>query len=185
LVYFRAGHLRRINPNLAIGNQISKGEWIGEIGNEGISDGSHLHVDLFTVSGGGFNPSDNRDESVDPSDLNQLCSDRVLDFRFDATIGDAGGDNVPPLAISNIDKTPTFLNFYPNPASNFIVVELISGEFEDATIQIFNSYGQLVLGSQIDRSHRYKIDIPQLARGLYIVRILQGESATYNRFIKH
>lgn len=73
------------------------------------------------------------------------------------------------------DLTPK-LKIYPNPASNFLMIDL-NKEFESSIVKIHNIYGKMVFSERITEN---KIDISKLNNGIYFIS-LNKQTA---RFIK-
>ena len=64
------------------------------------------------------------------------------------------------------DLTPK-LKIYPNPASNFLMIDL-NKEFESSIVKIHNIYGKMVFSERITEN---KIDISKLNNGIYFVSL--------------
>lgn len=79
--------------------------------------------------------------------------------------------NVPDEEKPKIKKEP--FTVYPNPAQDIIFVRSLSGSNAEATVNVFDSYGRLVISAQPSGS----IDVSSLASGLYIVSIRDAEGS--------
>ncbi|MDX6183319.1 DUF4832 domain-containing protein [Flavobacterium sp. Fl-77] len=71
------------------------------------------------------------------------------------------------------------LSIYPNPASDFIKIQLNSSEKEE--IQIYDSVGQLVKIATI--SNNDKIDVSKFTSGIYFIRLKNNPSLSL-KFVK-
>ena len=69
---------------------------------------------------------------------------------------------------------------YPNPASDFITIELENNNEEK--IKIYNIYGQLV--KEVSISNNQKLNITELTNGIYTVSFQSNKSSTSIKFIK-
>lgn len=69
------------------------------------------------------------------------------------------------------------VKLYPNPAVNSVAVTNFSGE-----AAIYDMTGKLVLSKRITEGS--VIDLQQLSKGVYAVKLAQGNSVTYSRLIK-
>ena len=58
------------------------------------------------------------------------------------------------------------LNVYPNPASNYIIVQCKGQEF----IECYDLQGKLILKNKIE-SPRTQIDVSNLSKGIYIIKV--------------
>ena len=97
-------------------------------------------------------------------------------------IDDATASNPPTLLIKYDSPTPVSdvisenvsLNVYPNPVTDGHFVVSTSGLSENATLTIFSMTGELVYNKPIGSSYG-KTDVSvNLPRGLYLVRITDG-----------
>ncbi|MCD4732106.1 MAG: T9SS type A sorting domain-containing protein, partial [Bacteroidales bacterium] len=61
------------------------------------------------------------------------------------------------------------VNFYPNPATDFIYVETISKSKDNNTLEIMNLHGQIVKRAEI-ADLKQSVDISELKAGIYFVR---------------
>ncbi len=86
------------------------------------------------------------------------------------------GSDTPVSTPNNIDEIPeelTGITIYPNPASNWLTVELpLFNQYDDYQLSIFNQMGQLVVEQVLNR----QINISNLQQGMYVIKIT--ESAT-------
>lgn len=71
------------------------------------------------------------------------------------------------------------LTIYPNPASEFITIQLKNADQEN--IQIYNADGRLV--KELLISNNDKLDISKLSRGVYFISLQNNQSSTH-KFIK-
>jgi len=73
------------------------------------------------------------------------------------------------------------IGIYPNPASNTIILTGKSIQ-NGATVTIFNSLGQIKKQFSFDSNPT--IDVSQLAKGVYVLQIVDGEMSYTARFLK-
>ena len=77
-------------------------------------------------------------------------------------------------AAASIKKVETKINVYPNPAKDFITINTsISGLF---TVNVYDILGVLKLSKEISSGNR--VDIKDLGKGVYIMRIEGDANAT-------
>jgi hypothetical protein len=93
----------------------------------------------------------------------------------------------PVSVLCNGDDKPV-ISYYPNPFTSEISVNLNKIEFENATINIHDMYGNLVYQSIINSDEvsdkSITITPDQLAAGIYMVTITAGEFSETDRIIK-
>jgi hypothetical protein len=65
------------------------------------------------------------------------------------------------------NRINTTFSVYPNPASNYIKINLLDEKNDDYTIEIKNSLGQLMKQSK----EKLSFDISSLPTGLYLISI--------------
>lgn len=79
------------------------------------------------------------------------------------------------------------VNVYPNPASDFITVELFGENARAFKIEVIDITGTLVIIEKREFSGQYwcldKLDLSKLHRGFYLVRILSNDGI-FNRVFK-
>jgi DUF971 family protein len=81
----------------------------------------------------------------------------------------------------NFENNKHFLNLYPNPASD--KVTLSTDMTEHSVISVYNLQGQLLLQKQIQQG-KADIDISELAKGVYILRLYSNAKVEVGRIIK-
>jgi len=79
------------------------------------------------------------------------------------------------------EKNKHFLNLYPNPASEKVTI--ITDVSEHSVIFIYNLQGQILLQQQMQQG-KTDIDISELAKGVYIVRLYSNARVEAGRIIK-
>jgi len=88
-------------------------------------------------------------------------------------------DTIDPLIPESVNEIieKSSINLYPNPAYNILTVETPV----EATIEIFNINGKLLLSKQLITN---KIDISTLAKGLYFIKLSTAEGSVVRKFVK-
>jgi hypothetical protein len=102
--------------------------------------------------------------------------------------GSNGGDQVV-TAVSDISNSlstseATLLEFdmFPNPATNFLYIQLPTGTSE-AQVGVFDYTGRQVNSSKVTLTNN-QLDVSGLAAGMYIIRISADGKIGAQRFIK-
>ncbi len=78
-------------------------------------------------------------------------------------------------------KNKHFLNLYPNPASEKVTI--ITDMTEPSVISIYNLQGQILMRQKIQQG-KTDIDISELAKGVYILRLYSNARTEAGRIIK-
>jgi hypothetical protein len=79
--------------------------------------------------------------------------------------------NVKAAGLSAHDVSKSFINIYPNPASDWISVSL-SKDIQEATIEMYNLLGRKVKSDKMVGSNDHHVmNIEDLAKGNYIIRV--------------
>ncbi len=76
---------------------------------------------------------------------------------------------------------------YPNPANNFINVNIVNFEEELVIISLIDLRGEVIIRQEcevLDGGLLKRIDIEELRKGLYIVNIQAGDRMLFEKFIK-
>ena len=75
------------------------------------------------------------------------------------------------------------INIYPNPANDHITIDFGNlDNVEGWNIKIINILGQEVLSQPMDND---KINVSELSKGVYIIRISDGVNQADKKFIKN
>jgi len=85
--------------------------------------------------------------------------------------------NVGNTGIFDFNKS-SFVNIYPNPATNNLIIENQSTESKVLSISIMNTIGEEVLKGKINITSLYNVDISSFPTGFYILS-LQHENEIY------
>ena len=93
----------------------------------------------------------------------------------------------PDLSIKE-QAIPIEFKLFPNPAKDFLEIQISSQANQKMQYSIYDSFGRVVLKSNIDNvlgNQVQQVDISNLANGLYLFRLTnEGKNAT-NLFIKN
>lgn len=150
----------------------------------------HYYEDIDNNLDGKFTLSENLSQLLDTSDIS---FDRG--FRTAAAIGDFNSDDQIEMLVGNWSGGLEFfgsmpevlpgwdenyskqniLNVYPNPASDFVTIEILTGE-EIQGVKIFASQGQLlnkIIYSSINQSQKVWIEMPK-ENGMYFLEVTSG-----------
>lgn len=85
--------------------------------------------------------------------------------------------------LSNKEYKTIDFSIYPNPASEFINVKLNNQSNENAQIRIYNNLGKLCKTKNI-KSNQEKIDIQNLTRGIYLIKLETSNGTITKKIIK-
>jgi hypothetical protein len=105
------------------------------------------------------------------------------------TITDAGKDvnGSNACIVSGVinSQNQSKTNLYPNPAQNSIILSLDKNLQEDVVINIYSTTGLLLQESKIDfNGSEASIDVQNLEKGAYIVKLNAGNETFVQSFIK-
>ena len=79
--------------------------------------------------------------------------------------------------INSVSKNPSenaFINFYPNPASTIVTLNIDNIDKQDLTLNIYNIMGSLVK-TEIFKQNQQQINVSDLSNGIYVVEIKSKE----------
>ncbi|MCB9273768.1 MAG: T9SS type A sorting domain-containing protein [Lewinellaceae bacterium] len=91
----------------------------------------------------------------------------------------------PPALELTTMNTPSALRLYPNPTSDWLVLDLQSGEEGQASIQLFSVTGQLIDEQRLGvlpGPNQHRLDVSALPAGAYLLRMIVGEQQFTERF---
>ncbi len=122
-----------------------------------------------------------------PDPINIASGKTYLVFSTDGSVTAKGWAlSWAPQTGVGIDPTPnSSVNIYPNPAKDFITIENPSGFKNHTAIEIYDLSGQVLLKKENLSSSSTAIDISILRRGMYLLRIYDGNSMQWLKFIRN
>ncbi len=77
---------------------------------------------------------------------------------------------------SSVEDSKNMFRFYPNPTRDVLIIEAISNEFD--TVKIFDSIGNVVYNSGINKSSELTISTEGFSTGVYRI-VLSGNGVSY------
>lgn len=82
-------------------------------------------------------------------------------------------------------KNNESLVLYPNPAKEVLFLHLQTGQTSSGIIEIISMEGKMVYRQDINsNSTIYEIDMSNISRGLYVIKVNRGSSIETAKFIK-
>ncbi|MCF8372760.1 MAG: T9SS type A sorting domain-containing protein [Bacteroidales bacterium] len=77
------------------------------------------------------------------------------------------------------------MRVFPNPASNFLMVDLPDSDTGPCVLQIINSTGQILLNENLNHPEDiFRIDIAHFKPGIYFIKIIGEENVLVRSFVK-
>ncbi|MEZ5148111.1 MAG: choice-of-anchor V domain-containing protein [Bacteroidales bacterium] len=114
-------------------------------------------------------------------ELSNVAGDSQLDFTHNTNFTDIEWP-LTSIAENNISAS---INLYPNPANEYIHVDLTQLEMNVVSMQIINASGSIIKSTDFTGNTTNRIDIGDLHSGLYYMIIeLENGSITSKRVIK-
>jgi len=92
-------------------------------------------------------------------------------------------DNTSSIQPDNNISANAGFEIYPNPAADNIYIQKGSSDSKEMTAQIINANGQ-ILGTYLITDKTSPIDISQLSKGLYFVKLYDNNTSTTAKFVK-
>ena len=101
--------------------------------------------------------------------------------------GGTSGDQVVTAQLSNVslsvdNLTKIDFDTYPNPATDFVTLQLASNT-DNAVVAFYDSVGKIALQTNITNTQN-KVDVNDLASGIYLIKIISGNRIGTQKFIK-
>lgn len=95
--------------------------------------------------------------------------------------GDSKFSDVKAINLQSMNNSHTLsYSVYPNPATNYLVLESRETANTDADLEIRNTVGLLVFSSTIeDASNSQHIQLPELAAGIYMLNIKNADGISF------
>ena len=87
-----------------------------------------------------------------------------------------------PNNITENNYETEVVKLYPNPAREIIIIESVN--FNNPNIKIFNIFGQIIFEKTFNKENN-QINIQNLSKGTYLVKISSGGKSISKKFIKY
>jgi hypothetical protein len=87
-----------------------------------------------------------------------------------------------PLNISNLELQTQSVVIYPNPVVDFLFLKF--NKFSSGRIEVFSTLGDLILSQNFAGQNLIKLNLADITQGVYLIKIIQRESAETHSFIK-
>ncbi|MEO8761904.1 MAG: endonuclease [Bacteroidia bacterium] len=84
--------------------------------------------------------------------------------------------------INNITASQIKLSIFPNPANDKVTI-LFSKNILQATITLSNYIGQEIISQQIENVNSLQLNVSNLAKGMYIIKIASGNYTTQQKLL--
>ena len=100
-------------------------------------------------------------------------------------IGTDGTTKVSNQSVVKFNKAYDF-RIFPNPASDYIDVDLKQYEGKTVTLQVYNSFGKVISTQQVERASSLPVhlDLNPIAAGQYLIRVTsEGRKAAVKKFV--
>lgn len=91
-----------------------------------------------------------------------------------------------PLVITDVKsiEKDDQLKLYPNPATDFIILENTSGRTENYILQVIDMQGREVFRNAIEIANSYRFDLSSFREGVYLLKLQNGEKQVSRMIIK-
>jgi Secretion system C-terminal sorting domain len=128
------------------------------------SDDGIVFEEIGMIQGAGTSNITLNYEFIDENPLSGLSYYKLMQTDYDGTSSFS--------EIISVERNENkFVSIYPNPATNYIILTTHFNKNSIATIEIFNSFGQIV-SAKIAKENTTKIDISSFASGVYFVKVI-------------
>ena len=100
-------------------------------------------------------------------------------------VGTDGTTKVSNQSVVKFNKAYDF-RIFPNPASDYIDVDLKQYEGKTVTLQVYNSFGKVIATQQVERASSVPVhlDLNPIAAGQYLIRVTsEGRKAAVKKFV--
>jgi hypothetical protein len=86
------------------------------------------------------------------------------------------------VSIDNLyDKNIYINSIYPNPASNKITIS--TENLKETSLQLFNTQGKLILERKLISQIEYTVDISNIPKGIYIVKVFNYSNQSTSKLV--
>ncbi|HXB45470.1 MAG TPA: T9SS type A sorting domain-containing protein, partial [Puia sp.] len=82
-----------------------------------------------------------------------------------------------------IESAQGGMHIYPNPSSGIVTIQLNDTISFGAFLEIYNLVGQRVVTTVVNQV-QFQLNISSLSKGVYYIRVNNGNSKLMNKFLK-
>lgn len=186
---YRACHFSELNNEVLVGDDIEAGDWIARIGNEGSSSAAHVHFVLYknlsaediAILASGATLTSNRDQSIDPNNLTDLCFDKAANFRFDVSLNGVS-TNIPTVFYDPIYE----IKLFPNPNDGQFKLSVSADAHQYMQIAIFDAIGRKVFSKNKTsylKGEIVRVGMERVNKGIYFVKVRLDQEVLTKKFI--
>jgi len=93
----------------------------------------------------------------------------------------------PETAILNIDESVLGMTIFPNPAQDFVRLNIHAGAYSKATIMVSNIGGQMVQQHSVNLTsgaNLFDMDVSRMPMGIYLIDVTTDSHQSVSRFLK-
>jgi hypothetical protein len=101
--------------------------------------------------------------------------------------GSCGGRDIS-IVCPQVRGNSFDFEIYPNPAETRLLLNVTGGIKQDVSYSIFNSFGSLILNTDLgvsDKITNHEIDLSEINNGLYLIRVNVGGDFLSKQFFKN
>jgi len=138
---------------------------------------------IATIKGNGTSSSPNSYEFFDREAPNGVSYYQLSQTDYDGTT-----EIVGVIQLIRSESNIQLVNIYPMPVLDNVELYVSSEENQDIQLQIFNSIGELMFERQVELKtslNKVDLDLSELASGVYVISLVEGENVISNKIIKY
>lgn len=97
-----------------------------------------------------------------------------------------GKDGNSNCIISGVKQNINSFNFsvFPNPANNVLNIDIYKALSADASYEVIDILGRKLIEQKINSNNQFTIDVAKLAKGTYLLNIIDDGNNAIQKFIK-
>lgn len=113
-------------------------------------------------------------------ELDNVKSDTTINFTHNTTFTDI----MLPTAVNDLASKNMDIKLYPNPASQYIDLLLLSKSGKSTLLKIYSIAGSLIDQKVLGTIETYRYDLKNFKNGAYFIEISSGDKTGTYKFIK-
>jgi hypothetical protein len=114
----------------------------------------------------------------------QDCFENVSATILKNTVTENFEEEAEKSTVAEIEEFPNTLKVYPNPATGIVNIEWGASDEKESLILVYNTTGNLLLQNRT-KNNSSTIDISNYRSGIYLIRVLSGNTYYEQRLIKY
>jgi hypothetical protein len=88
-----------------------------------------------------------------------------------------------PTGVNQLMNTENTIDIFPNPSNGIFTIRTQTANNEEQYVEVYNMLGAKIHSSFKSKLSAYTIDLSNQSKGVYFVKVYQGEKCTTRKIV--